>query len=87
LQEGGKIFPVTMATFGLVNNNLPSFIAHPAVISFLQGSTLIISLLITIFVTQKISKRPFISLIPQHLASLTLMISLWTAIVVNFPDN
>jgi transcriptional regulator with AAA-type ATPase domain/NAD-dependent dihydropyrimidine dehydrogenase PreA subunit len=83
LQEGGKIISVTFATFGQVTDNLPSFVADPAVIAFLQGLTLIIGLFITIVVTQKIAKRPIKSLIPQHLASLSLTVSLWIAIVGN----
>jgi hypothetical protein len=58
LEEGGQIIPVTFATFGQIGDNLPSFIAHPAVITFLQGTTLIVALLVTFFLTQKIAKRP-----------------------------
>ncbi|MEG4029893.1 MULTISPECIES: sigma 54-interacting transcriptional regulator [unclassified Microcoleus] len=83
LQEGGRVIPVTFATFGQIRDDLPSFVGDPAVISFLQGFTLIVSLLVTILVTQKIAKRSIKSLIPQHLASLCLMVSLWYAIVGN----
>lgn len=83
LEEGGQIIPVTFATFGQISENLPSFIAHPAAIAFLQGLTLIVALLVTIFLTQKIAKRSIRSLIPQHLASLCLIISLWISIVGN----
>jgi transcriptional regulator with AAA-type ATPase domain/NAD-dependent dihydropyrimidine dehydrogenase PreA subunit len=83
LAEGGQIIPITFATFGLVSNNLPSFIAHPAVITFLQGMTLILALLITFFLTQKIAKRSIRSLIPQHLASICLLVTLWISIVGN----
>jgi transcriptional regulator with AAA-type ATPase domain/NAD-dependent dihydropyrimidine dehydrogenase PreA subunit len=83
LQEGGRVIPVAFATFGQIRDDLPSFVGDPAVISFLQGLTLIVSLLVTIFVTQKIAKRSIKSLIPQHLASLCLMVSLWYAIVGN----
>ncbi len=83
LTEGGQIIPVTLATFGQLGDNLPSFIAHPSVISFLQGLTLIVALLVTIFLTQKIAKRSIRSLIPQHLASVCLLITLWMSIVGN----
>ncbi len=83
LGEGGQIIPVTLATFGQINENSPSFIAHPAAISFLQGLTLIVALLVTIFLTQKIAKRSIRSLILQHLASLCLIVSLWISIVGN----
>jgi transcriptional regulator with AAA-type ATPase domain/NAD-dependent dihydropyrimidine dehydrogenase PreA subunit len=83
LQEGGRVIPIAFATFGQIRDDLPSFVGDPAVISFLQGLTLIVSLLVTIFVTQKIAKRSIKSLMPQHLASLCLMVSLWYAIVGN----
>ena len=83
LGEGGQIIPVTFATFGQISENLPSFSAHPAAIAFLQGMTLIVALLVTIFLTQKIAKRSIRSLIPQHLASLCLIITLWLSIVGN----
>ena len=38
LQEGGRIIPVSLATFGSSGANLPVWIAHPAVVAFLQGS-------------------------------------------------
>jgi transcriptional regulator with AAA-type ATPase domain/NAD-dependent dihydropyrimidine dehydrogenase PreA subunit len=83
LGEGGQIIPVTFATFGQISENLPSFNAHPAAIAFLQGMTLIVALLVTIFLTQKIAKRSIQSLIPQHLASVCLIITLWLSIVGN----
>jgi transcriptional regulator with AAA-type ATPase domain/NAD-dependent dihydropyrimidine dehydrogenase PreA subunit len=83
LEEGGQIIPITFATFGQVSDNLPSLIAHPDTIAFLQGATLIVALLVTIFLTQKIAKRPIRSLIPQHLASLCLIVTLWISIVGN----
>jgi transcriptional regulator with AAA-type ATPase domain/NAD-dependent dihydropyrimidine dehydrogenase PreA subunit len=81
LSEGGRIIPVASATFGLVDNNLPSFVAHAAVITFLQGTTLILSFILTFFLTQKIGKRSVRSLVPQHLASICLLVSLWLTIV------
>lgn len=83
LAEGGQIVPVTFATFGQIGTNLPSFIADPAVITFLQGITLIVALLVTFFLTQKIAKRPIRSIVPQHLASVLLVITLWISIVGN----
>jgi transcriptional regulator with AAA-type ATPase domain/NAD-dependent dihydropyrimidine dehydrogenase PreA subunit len=81
LEEGGQIIPVTFATFGWASTNLPGFIAHPAVITFLQGMTLVLALLITFFLTQKIAKRPIRSIVPQHLASIGLLVTLWLTIV------
>jgi transcriptional regulator with AAA-type ATPase domain/NAD-dependent dihydropyrimidine dehydrogenase PreA subunit len=81
LEEGGQIIPVTLATFGYIGQDSLSVVAHPAVITFLQGMTLIVALLVTLFLTQKIAKRPIKSLIPQHLASLFLLVTLWISIV------
>ncbi len=83
LEEGGQIIPVTFATFGSIDENLPGFSVHPAAIAFVQGIVLVVSLLVTIFLTQKIAKRPISSLIPQHFASLCLLVSLWISIVGN----
>jgi NAD-dependent dihydropyrimidine dehydrogenase PreA subunit len=81
LGEAGRILPVTMATFGLSSQELPVIVAHPAVIEFLQGTTLIASVLLTIVLTQKIACQPMRSLFPQHLAAIVLTISLWVIIV------
>ncbi|MBD2494518.1 cyclic nucleotide-binding domain-containing protein [Nostoc sp. FACHB-280] len=82
LAEGGKILPVTLATFGLNSEHLPVMIAHPAVISFLQGFTLIISTLLTIVLTQKIARQPLRSLLWQHLATIGFAASMWVLIVL-----
>ncbi|ANV84240.1 AAA family ATPase [Picosynechococcus sp. PCC 7003] len=72
LGEAGQILPVTMATFGLQGSTLPIVVAHPAVIAFLQGSTLIFGTLCTFVLTKKISKQAWRSLLPQYLTSLGL---------------
>ena len=81
LTEGGKILPVTMATFGLNGSSLPIMVAHPAVIAFLQGTSLIFGILLSMLLTQKIARQPFRYLIPQHLAIATLGIGIWQVIV------
>jgi transcriptional regulator with AAA-type ATPase domain/NAD-dependent dihydropyrimidine dehydrogenase PreA subunit len=83
LAEGGQVIPIAFATFGQVGNNLPSFIAPAAVITFLQGMTLIVALIVTFFLTQKIAKRSIRSTMPQHLASICLVVTLWLSIVGN----
>ncbi|MBE9006549.1 sigma 54-interacting transcriptional regulator [Fortiea sp. LEGE XX443] len=82
LTEGGRILPVTLATFGLNGEQLPILVAHPAVIAFLQGSTLIFSVLLTIVLTQKIARQPLRSLFWQHLATIGLAASMWVLIVL-----
>ncbi|MGL6344739.1 MAG: sigma 54-interacting transcriptional regulator, partial [Waterburya sp.] len=81
LTEGGRILPVTMATFGLDGNSLPILVAHPAVIAFLQGCSLIFGVLFSILLTQKIARQPFKYLLSQHLATVVLAVAMWQIIV------
>ncbi|MGB3533425.1 MAG: sigma 54-interacting transcriptional regulator [Microcoleaceae cyanobacterium] len=81
LEEAGKILPVTWATFGLSGEGLPTLILHPAVIEFLQGTTLIFGLLAAIIVTQKIARQSFYLLLPQHL-SMILITFLWWKVMI-----
>lgn len=81
LGEGGKILPVTMATFGLNSPNLPILIVHPAVIAFLQGTTLSVGVLLSILLTQKIARQPIKLLLPQHVAIAILATGMWQIIV------
>jgi transcriptional regulator with AAA-type ATPase domain/NAD-dependent dihydropyrimidine dehydrogenase PreA subunit len=81
LNEAGRIIPITVATFGYSGIGLPFTIAHPAVIAFLQGITLIISFWISVFLTQKIARQPFLSLLPQHLAAFAIGSLVWKIVV------
>ena len=81
LAEGGKILPVTMATFGLDGAGLPILVAHPAVIAFLQGCCLIFGVLFSILLTQKIARQQFKYLLPQHLATVVLAVAMWQVII------
>ena len=81
LSEGGRILPVTMATFGLNDVSLPVLVAHPAVIAFLQGTCLIVGVLLSILLTQKIARQQFKYLLPQHGAIALLAVAMWQVIV------
>ncbi len=81
LSEGGRLLPVTFATFGFSGEGLPVLVAHPAVIEFLQGVTLIAGVVLTILLTQKIARQSVRSLLAQHLAAVVLGVSLWAIIV------
>lgn len=81
LGEAGRIIPVSFATFGMNGEALPILVAHPAVIAFLQGTTLIFSAFLTMILTQKIARQSVRSLLPQHLAAVVLAVSLWAIIV------
>jgi transcriptional regulator with AAA-type ATPase domain/NAD-dependent dihydropyrimidine dehydrogenase PreA subunit len=69
LTEAGRVVPVTFATFGLGTANLPIFVAHPAVIAFLQAIALLFGFLLSVILTQKIARQHFWALLPQHLAT------------------
>lgn len=81
LTEAGQILPVTWATFGLAGVGLPIWVAHPAVVSFLQGSTILTAIFLTWILTQKIARQPISVLLPQHMTSLGLGVCLWSVIV------
>ncbi len=82
LGEAGRILPVTWATFGLPSEGLPILTAHPAVITFLQGSTLILATVLSVALTQKMARQSLAALIPQYLGVFAVCISLWKLIVV-----
>ena len=77
LLEAGRILPVGAATVGLSGDSLPIFVAHPAVVSFLQGVALLTGAVLSVLLTQKIARQPFRLLIPQHLSTVTLTTGFW----------
>jgi transcriptional regulator with AAA-type ATPase domain/NAD-dependent dihydropyrimidine dehydrogenase PreA subunit len=88
LSEAGQILPIFWATWGLpVGENSAAWqvsgvaIAHPAVIAFLQGTSLIAGALLSSILTQKIGRQPWLKLIPQHGITVGLTICLWQLIV------
>ena len=84
LNEAGRIIPVSLATFGYGAQGgfpVPVAVAHPAVIAFLQGVTLIVTALLSSILTQKIARQPPVQLWPQHLAILGLTVLLWQVIL------
>lgn len=81
LGEAGQILPVTLATFGLNGSNLPIFVAHPAVISFLQGITLIFGVILAIILSQKISRQSMTTLLGQHFSTIALGFIFWQIIL------
>lgn len=81
LSEAGRIVPVTLATFGYSGVGMPIAVADPIIIAFLQGVTLIATVWLSVILTQKIARQPFLSLLPQHLATLAIGSLLWKVIV------
>jgi polyferredoxin len=82
LSEAGRLLPVTVATIGWAAiPGLPIWVAHPAVIAFLQGATLLVAGLLSVVLTQKIAKQPWWSLWPQHLTIGLLAGLMWWVIL------
>lgn len=81
LGEAGRILPVGLATLGLSGDGLPIWVAHPAVIAFLQGTTLLLGILASIILTQKIARQPFRLLLAQHCVIILLGIGFWQVMV------
>jgi transcriptional regulator with AAA-type ATPase domain/NAD-dependent dihydropyrimidine dehydrogenase PreA subunit len=77
LTEAGQVIPVTLATFGFAPTGLV-IMAHPAVISFLQGVSLIVGVTLSWILTQKIARQPWSKLWPQHLLTLGSAGLVWT---------
>lgn len=65
LTEAGQIIPVSLASVGLASTG-PAIVAHPAVISFLQGVCLLFGALLSILLTQRIARQPWLKLLPLH---------------------
>ena len=81
LTEMGRVVPVSLATFGMSGGEAFVWTAHPAVIAFLQGTTLIAGLVLSIVLTQKIARQPLRWLIPQHLAGGAIALLFWRVIL------
>ncbi len=81
LGEAGTILPLSLSTFGLSGQGLPIVVAHPAVIAFLQGSVLVMGVIWSVFVTQKVGKQSLLKLWPQHLAIAVLALGMGQLIV------
>jgi hypothetical protein len=82
LTEAGRVLPVTVATVGLRSEAvLPVAIAHPAVVAFLQGVTLVASVVLCVVLTQKIARQPIRHLLPQHAATIAIAWLFWRVII------
>ncbi|NEQ28452.1 MAG: 4Fe-4S binding protein, partial [Microcoleus sp. SIO2G3] len=81
LSEAGRVVPVTLATFGLSAAGMPVAVADPIIIAFLQGVTLIVSVWLSVLLTQNIARQPLVNLLPQHLATVAIGSLFWKLIV------
>ena len=81
LFEGGRIIPVSLATFGGSGANLPVWVAHPAVVAFLQGTVLIIGMGLSLWLLQRITRQPVRSTVLFHGCTVLFGLSLWNLIL------
>ena len=83
LTEAGQIIPLSLATVGQPVGASASWVwtAHPAVIAFLQGSSLILGVVLSILLTQKIARQPFLKLLPQHMAIAAVAALTWKVVL------
>lgn len=82
LGEGGRILPVSLATFGASGANLPVWVVHPAVVAFLQGATLLLGVALSVWLTAKIGRQSGPQRWIQHGCTGLLGLSLWWLILV-----
>ena len=76
------LFQVAAATVGLEGQKwVPGFEAHPAVIAFLQGGTLLGSTALSLLLLRKISDQSWRSLWPHSSAMVAFSTELWQLIV------
>jgi transcriptional regulator with AAA-type ATPase domain/NAD-dependent dihydropyrimidine dehydrogenase PreA subunit len=81
LGEGGRVLPISLATFGASGANLPVWVAHPAVVAFLQGTTLLLGVVLSVWLTNKIQRQSSPQRWLQHGCTGVLGLSLWWVIL------
>jgi len=74
---------VTAVTFGLgaFSGGLPVFAEDGSVISFLQGSVLIASTILSLALTRKLSSRPWLRILPQCFLTAIFAAEAWLLIL------
>ncbi|MFH7241474.1 MAG: sigma 54-interacting transcriptional regulator [Spirulina sp.] len=80
LLEGGRVLPVLGQTFGL-DAPWPFWMAHPAVVAFLQGVTLLLGILLSLGLTAKLHRQTGLPRWGQQGCTLIYGVSLWGLIV------
>ncbi len=81
LTEAGQVLPVGFASFGLADPGLPIWVAHPAVVAFLQGTTLVFGWLLSALLLRKIARQPFRTLVLPLATMLGVTTALWMLLV------
>jgi polyferredoxin len=82
LGEAGQVLTLIPKTFHLSwPTTLPSLVADPAAIAFLQGLVLLGGVIWSIFLSQQLAKQSFWSLLPNHGTLLGFMCIMWGIII------
>lgn len=83
LTEAGQVIPLSLATIVQPVGASASLVwmAHPAVIVFLQGACLIAGAILSSSLIQKIARQPLLKLLPQHLAVLVFTVLTWQLVL------
>lgn len=76
-----QVAAATVGLEGFGRSYLPSLEAHPAVIAFLQGSTLITSFSASVLLLKNLSAQKWLSVSPHLMAMLLFTAELWFLIV------
>jgi hypothetical protein len=81
LREAGLALQVGAATFGLDGAWLPVLQAHPAVVSFCQGGTLLFGAAASLGMTRRVAGQPWRVVAPQCALVAAFTAGLWALIV------
>lgn len=77
LLEGGRVLPTLGHTFGLNADTWWVWVAHPAVLAFLQGVTLLLGIVLSLGLTAKLHRQASLSRWGQQGCTLIYGLSLW----------
>jgi hypothetical protein len=72
---------VAASTFGLHAPWLPTVVAHPAVVSFCQGATLLAGAALSLGMSRRIAGQPWKVLAPQCAVTVAFTAALWHLIL------
>eukprot|EP00884_Botryococcus_braunii_P003593 jgi/Botrbrau1/13234/Bobra.0199s0007.1 len=79
--EAGQVLRVGAATFGYEHMHLPALAAPHDIVTFFQGSTLLLGAGLSLALTRKLAESPWSTLLPQTAAILAFTAELWFLIV------
>jgi hypothetical protein len=80
--EAGRILPVAAKTFGFEAPWLPTLVAHPAVVAFAQGVTLLFGTAASLGLLRRVARQPWKTIAPHCAVALLIMAELWHLIII-----